>query len=128
MTADVTGAEEELSQPEGATQLEATMAPQTDVSREGQGIPLGVSHLAERSVGEVSWDRFRTGTIIGPDPEPKQSSRPSTPPNLIRTLQVSQRVVILFAPTRLHLFKGICWTLLVFRTLISRKRYPPVPP
>lgn len=65
------------------------------------GVMQNVTYLPARSM-EETWDRFTSGAILAPNAELKQPSRPSTPPNLVRTLQVCHRLLLLKNPQTLH--------------------------
>ena len=93
---EVNSAEESLSHrstEESTTAGEEAGETTTKTATSDEGRELGnvrdekVPFLPAKKV-EETWDRFTSGTILAPDAELKTPSRPCTPPNLVRTIQV----------------------------------------
>jgi hypothetical protein len=104
--------EQQLSPPrESATQADA-MGTAPGTAAVGAGLELAaadeedsMTQLCARSEREQggAWDRFSSGAIRPTDLELSEPSRPPTPPNLIRTIQV-RRQYCTHARTRLRPF------------------------
>ena len=127
--AEVNSAEERLSphsREENTTGEQAGATTAKMATEEGLGHSdvhnENVQNVTYLPAREETWDRFTSGAILAPNAELKQPSRPCTPPNLVRTLQVRHSLLLLGDLLTLAALAPLVYVVCAFVSLVPAQK------